>query len=1046
MKIAARGLVVFGLICLMTTAAAYPGEIRVLIVDGQNNHNWKATTPVMKSILEDAGIFKVDVATSPPRGKDMSGFKPDFAKYGVVLSNYNGAPWPEETKKAFVKFIRDGGGFVCVHATDNSFPNWKEYNEIIGVGGWGGRNEKSGPKLRWESGKIIRDTSMGRAGSHGSRHEYPIDIRVKDHPITAGLPDRWMHAKDELYDSLRGPAKNLTVLATAYSDPRQHGTGHHEPILMAIKYGKGRSFHTVLGHDAACMRCVGFAVTLQRGTEWAATGKVTIPVPPNFPTADKVRLISPSNTAKVKKALKASVNYKLGENADNLKFITNAVHASINKPRERKEIEAELIKHLESRAASKDFKRFICRRLWAIGSEQSVPALAKLLTNADFSHMVRPALENIDSPAAAKVLRDALKMAQGEILAGIINSLGRKRDHKAVPAIAQLMKSPNTTIAQSAASALGNIGGEEAAAALAAARKRSGASSKLRAVIDDASLLCADGFVNNGQNAKAHAIYEKLYAPGEREHVRSAALRGMVSIGGDKALTIVMKPLTGSDPAMQAIAVSHVIDVPGEAATKAFAAQLPKVSTSCRALLLGALARRGDKAALPQVVASLKDRSPKVRISAAQAIGKLGNASAVVPLANAAACAKGFEAKTTLDSLARLNGPDVDDTIIRALKSSPAKTKVVLIKSLSARRAGSAVPALLKCAENANKSVRIQAFKALGALADEKALPDLVRLLCKARGASERSAAEKAVSTVAAGIDDPGQRSLHILVFMPMTRGPAKASLLKVLGKCGGASALDAVKAALKDNDAEVQDAAIRSLAGWPDPGAADTLLEIVASKRSKTHRVLALRGLVHSLGLPSSLSVKDRLEKFDKAIKLAASTSDKKMVIGGIANIAHPDALKLLEQYRNNQSLKAEAEAAIKKIKDALSGSPVATASHNGGKVGQAIDGNPDTRWDTAGPMRKGMWFMLDQKVEKQVGRIVLECKKSAGDYPRGYELYLSNDNKNWGKPVATGKGTSPVVTISFKPQHARFIKIVQTGESDRMYWSIHTLQIEPK
>jgi type 1 glutamine amidotransferase len=268
-------------------SASFP--IKVLIVDGQNNHDWKSTTPVLKRIFEDSGYFVVDVATSPSQGEDMSVFNPPFDLYTVVLLNYNGDMWSENTRNAFLKYVRNGGGVVTVHAADNSFPDWVEYNTINGLGGWGGRNEKWGPYIRYRNGTFIKDYSPGIGGSHGERHTFKVVIRNFDHPITANIPHEWMHAKDELYDRLRGPAENLTVLATAYSAPETRGTGENEPILMTINYGKGRIFHTILGHDAEAMSCVGFITTLLRGTEWAATGKVThTAIPSDFPSADKI--------------------------------------------------------------------------------------------------------------------------------------------------------------------------------------------------------------------------------------------------------------------------------------------------------------------------------------------------------------------------------------------------------------------------------------------------------------------------------------------------------------------------------------------------------------------------------------------------------------------------------------------------------------------------------------------------------------------------------------------------------------------------------------
>jgi type 1 glutamine amidotransferase len=263
-------------------------KLRVLIIDGQNNHEWKVTTPILKNILESSGRFEVEVATSPPAGADMRGFEPKFADYGVIVSNYNGDRWSPAAEEAFESYVKGGGGFVSVHAANNAFPEWPEYNRIIGLGGWYGRTEKHGPYVYLDDGgKVVRDTSAGAGGHHGPQHEFQIRARDAEHPIMRGLPPLWMHTKDELYDQLRGPAEDLHILATAYSSPKYDGTSRHEPMLMTLEYGNGRVFHTVLGHADYSMKCVGFAATLQRGTEWAATGKVTIPVPDDFPTAEE---------------------------------------------------------------------------------------------------------------------------------------------------------------------------------------------------------------------------------------------------------------------------------------------------------------------------------------------------------------------------------------------------------------------------------------------------------------------------------------------------------------------------------------------------------------------------------------------------------------------------------------------------------------------------------------------------------------------------------------------------------------------------------------
>ena len=287
MKKSILALLTCTVLILLGNSVLAKDKIKVLILDGpQSAHNHKASTPVMKQILENSGVFTVDHSRSTKEAIKAGEYRPHFKNYDVVVINEGARAmvWPKTTQKDFEEYVKNGGGMVTIHAGNNCWPRWEEYNKMTGVGGWGGRNEKSGPYLYInDNGEVIRDTSKGRGGAHGPQHEFEVVVRDKDHPIMKGLPPVFKHGPDELYDKLRGPAENVTILASAYSAKEKKGTGRHEPTLMVIDYGEGRIFHSILGHSDKQMKEGSFVTTFLRGTEWAATGKVTIPIPVDFP-------------------------------------------------------------------------------------------------------------------------------------------------------------------------------------------------------------------------------------------------------------------------------------------------------------------------------------------------------------------------------------------------------------------------------------------------------------------------------------------------------------------------------------------------------------------------------------------------------------------------------------------------------------------------------------------------------------------------------------------------------------------------------------------
>ena len=226
--------------------------VQVLLVSGQNNHNWRATTPKIKSILEDSGRFQVEVTEQPEKLDDEA-----LKAFDVIVSNWNcwgkenedRNKWSDATKRAYLDFVRAGGGHVVVHAGSSSFPSWKEYHELT-----------------------LATWKLGQTG-HGPRHEFPVRIDKADHPITQGLTDFTIF--DELWNR-PGIQEGVTLLASSFSSKEHGGTGEHEPAAMVKSFGKGRSYTLMLGHGVEEMNNPGFVALLVRGTEWAATGRVTV--------------------------------------------------------------------------------------------------------------------------------------------------------------------------------------------------------------------------------------------------------------------------------------------------------------------------------------------------------------------------------------------------------------------------------------------------------------------------------------------------------------------------------------------------------------------------------------------------------------------------------------------------------------------------------------------------------------------------------------------------------------------------------------------------
>ena len=273
-------------------------KIDVLIVDGFSNHDWKQTSYVVKTILGKSGLFNVSISTAPsePEDKGWNTWRPEFKNFDVVIKNSNNIHntkirWPREVEKGLEEYIKSGGGLYVLHSANNSFPNWDEYNLIIGLG-W--RSKEEGIALQVKDNGQIEEIPIGegKGTNHGPRNDEVIHI-LNRHPINRNFPNAWKTPDMELYEYARGPAKNLTILSYA----RENKTNINWPVEWTVSYGKGRVYNSSMGHlwkgekYPVSYRCIGFQTTLIRATEWLATGNVSYKIPEDFPTESKIRLV-----------------------------------------------------------------------------------------------------------------------------------------------------------------------------------------------------------------------------------------------------------------------------------------------------------------------------------------------------------------------------------------------------------------------------------------------------------------------------------------------------------------------------------------------------------------------------------------------------------------------------------------------------------------------------------------------------------------------------------------------------------------------------------
>ena len=571
--------------------------------------------------------------------------------------------------------------------------------------------------------------------------------------------------------------------------------------------------------------------------------------------------------------------------------------------------EGKLIGVLQSDAPPQD-KAIACKQLAVYGSPAAVPALAALLPDKELSSWARIALEAIPGPAADDALRAATGKVQGRLLVGVINSIGVRRDAKAVDPLVARLKDADTDVASAAA--LGRIGG--AAAAKALEPLLATAVPAVRTTVAEGCILCAERFLADGNRDEAVRLYETVRKADVPKQKILEATRGSILARGPAGVPLLLDQLKSTDNALFNIGLRTARELPGPEATDALAAEMSQAASDRQALMLVALADRGDPRALPAVLKAAKSGAGHVRIAAMGAIERFGNASCIPVLLDAAVESDVDLAQRATGTLTKLSGPDVDADLVARLPQATGKSRQALIEVVGQRRIASALPAILKCAEDADAGVRGAAVEALGAMGDDKQVADIVKILRKA-DAKDQAGIEKALMTICSRAG--AASAAHLVPLAQGGEGAVRVVALHALACAGGPAALAAVKAATADKDEAVQDEAVRTLSTWPsmwpdDAGAADALLALAKSAKKVAHQVLALRGYLQYVHETKKLSDDERLARVNAVLPLATRPEEKRLVISAVGTIGTAGALDALVTLAADPGTAEEACSAI--------------------------------------------------------------------------------------------------------------------------------------
>jgi HEAT repeat protein len=551
-----------------------------------------------------------------------------------------------------------------------------------------------------------------------------------------------------------------------------------------------------------------------------------------------------------------------------------------------------------------------CRGLSFIATENSIEPLAALLGVEKLSHMARYALEPIKNPAVDEVFREALGQLEGMPLVGVIGSIGVRRDTKAVKPLANILMQHDAgpEVTDAAVRALGSIGNIEAAEMLQTALDHAPGENRLS--IAEGLFRCAEALAAEGHRDVAIEIYDQLRKSDAPHQVRGGAVRGAALARGSKGVEVIREYLRSDSYIMFSAACQTALEIPDEEVTRALTSALKQLPVDNQILVIWTLGKRGDAAAVPALSAAANDGDKSVRIAAIKAMPQIGHAAAVPVLTDLLGDTDGEISKAAEQALAAIPGDEADAAVMAMLNNTETAPRLTALELIGRRRMTSSVPALLKAAEGPDAKVRPVALKRVGELGSPAEFSALLDLIMQFQAKQDLDAAEQALSAVCAKAGNPGSYTSKLTSGLSKASPAQKSALLRVLSVIGGTDALNAVRKAAKDSNAQVSDAAIRVLCLWKTADAAPDLLALAKNSSNRARKTSALRGYIN-LVRDDKIRTEKRLEICKQATALIQRNEEKKLLLGALSTVPAVEALSMAMEHLDNRSTRDEASFA---------------------------------------------------------------------------------------------------------------------------------------